>query len=81
MDLLCRYILLFELGLNVGHEAGWAAQEIVGIDVVDQIGQQGAVDAALAVIAGAGFIILSGYGEFCPVNVAKLARFPLPLTG
>lgn len=40
-----------EIGSEFGHEAGWAAQEVVGGPISDQPCQQPAVDPAVAVVA------------------------------
>ena len=40
MNVLGRDIAALKTGLEVGLEAGWAAQEIVGLDVFDKAGRR-----------------------------------------
>ena len=50
MNLVGGNILVFEVGLYIRHEARWSTQEVVSIYILDQVRQERAVYAALAII-------------------------------
>ncbi|MFP6745677.1 MAG: hypothetical protein VCB77_10875 [Alphaproteobacteria bacterium] len=56
VDMLGRNMAVFKVGLELGHEAGRAAQKVMGLNIVHQAGQQSAVDLAFAMVVDAGVV-------------------------
>ena len=51
-----QIMAVFKVGLELGHEAGRAAQKVMGLDIFHQAGQQSAVDPAFAMVVDAGVV-------------------------